>query len=85
LGPTSILSYAQNAEDLVLSCAFADPEFGFYADIGVRPSRAIRNCERRGTAARRFAPLTLSRVSNLRLSSSPRPYEDQVICLLNTL
>ena len=29
-----ILSYAQNAEDVVLSRAFADQEFGFYVDIG---------------------------------------------------
>jgi hypothetical protein len=48
--PTSILSYAQDAEDVFLSRAFADPEFGFYADIGGAPSRAIRNCEHRGTA-----------------------------------
>ena len=29
-----ILSYAQNGEDVVLSRAFADQEFGFYVDIG---------------------------------------------------
>ena len=29
-----ILSYAQNAEDVVLSPTFADQEFGFYVDIG---------------------------------------------------
>jgi uncharacterized membrane protein len=29
-----ILSYAQNAEDVVLSRAFADQEFGLYVDIG---------------------------------------------------
>jgi hypothetical protein len=119
------VSYAQTAEDAVLSRAFADHEFGFYVDIGVRhpaedsvtlhfyehswrcvdvePDRElhalfpeVRPCdtnlcagigwprggiaqpaiaaigstlERR--AARRFAPHTLSKVSNLRLSSSP--------------
>lgn len=30
-----ILSYAQNAEDVVRNRAFADQEFGFYVDIGV--------------------------------------------------
>jgi FkbM family methyltransferase len=29
-----ILSYAQNGEDVVLSRAFADQQFGFYVDIG---------------------------------------------------
>jgi uncharacterized membrane protein len=29
-----ILSYAQNGEDVVLSRAFADQEFGFYVDVG---------------------------------------------------
>ena len=33
-----ILSYAQNAEDVVLSRVFAAQEFGFYVDIGARHS-----------------------------------------------
>jgi hypothetical protein len=36
-GPTSYMSYAQNAEGVVLSRAFADPELDRYADIGVAP------------------------------------------------
>jgi FkbM family methyltransferase len=34
LAQPPIVSYAQNAEDVVLSRAFADQEFGFYVDIG---------------------------------------------------
>jgi hypothetical protein len=35
-----ILSYTQNAEDVVLSRAFADQEFGFSVDISASvPSR----------------------------------------------
>jgi FkbM family methyltransferase len=45
-----ILSYAQNGEDVVLSRAFADQEFGFYVDIGachpVEDSVTLRFYER---------------------------------------
>ena len=49
-----ILSYAQNAEDVVLSRAFSDQEFGFYVDIGachpVEDSVTLHIYERGGTA-----------------------------------